>query len=127
MVNLSEVERLVFAYYVANGALELNMVGRFWPYGELVLVIEDKVQLATRKFGVKANLAGPKVARALLDVLLEHQAFSTVKSDLGSTMHQYQKDNYRKCITDLQAADPLIAKAQSTGPAYWEEAFAALA
>jgi hypothetical protein len=125
-MSLSELEEHVLAYYLENGAADLNMVGRFWPRGELVLVIEDKVQLATRKFGVRANLAGPKVARALLEILIERGAFSTVKGDHGSTMHQYQKDAYRTCIGELQASNPIIAKARAAGPGWWDEAFAAL-
>ena len=125
-MDLSELEQHVFAYYVENGAAQLEMVGRFWPYGELVLIVEDKVQLAVRKFGFKAQMASPKVARAFLDLLIERGGFSSAKSDLGATMHQYQAPQYRDCIQHLSAADPIILKARAAGPSYWEKAFARL-
>jgi hypothetical protein len=125
-MNLSGLEQHVFAYYVANAAEQLNMVPRYWPYGELKLLVEDKVQVAMRKFGLKAKMASPNVARVLLDLLIERDAFSTVKNEHGGTMHQYQSANYRSCVRDLQETDPVILKAKAAGPGYWDEAFAAL-
>ena len=125
-MNLSGLEQHVFAYYVANAAEQLNMVPRYWPYGELKLLLEDKVQVAVRKSRLKAKMASPNVARVLLDLLIERDAFSTVKNEHGGTMHQYQTANYRSCVRELQETDPVILKAKAAGPGYWEEAFAAL-
>jgi hypothetical protein len=125
-MNLSELEQHVFAYYVANGAQDFTMAGRFFPHGELVLMIADKVQVATRKFGRKVTMTTPKVARSFLDLLIEREAFSTVKNDFGGTMHQYQAKNYQDCIRELQETNPIILKAQAAGPEFWEEAFAEL-
>jgi hypothetical protein len=125
-MNLSDTEQLVFAYYLANGAQELNMVGRFWPYGELTMVIEDKVRVATRKFGMKAGSACPNVARAFLDQMIEREAFSTAKNKFGGTMHQYQPDAYAKCVKELQATNPIVQQAQAAGAGFWDDAFAAL-
>lgn len=125
-MDLSPLEQHVFAYFVANGAESFTMVPRWWPDGELVLVIEDKIRVATRKFGVKANMASPKVARALLDLLIERDAFSTKQGDFGSTMHQFQPDAYRASIEALQESDPIIVKAQAADPGFWEQAFADL-
>jgi hypothetical protein len=124
-MNLSETEELVFAYFVANGAQEFAMVGRFFPYGELVLVLEDKIRVATRKFGAKAGRAPSSVARAFLDLLIEQGAFSTVKNKFGGAMHQYQPDAYVKCLKDLRETNPIVVKAQAAGPGFWDEAFAA--
>ena len=123
-MDLSELEQHVLAYYLANGAENFTMVPRWWPYGELVLVIEDKVRVAVRKFGVKANMASAKVARALLDLLIEREAFTTKQSDLGSAMHQFQPDGYRAVINELQQGSPLFQQAQSAGPDFWQDAFA---
>lgn len=125
-MSLSDLEQHVFAYYVQNGAEQFAMVGRFWPYGELTLLIEDKIQVATRKFGSKATRASGNVARAFLDLLIEREAFSTKKNEYGGTMHQYQGPVYLGCVRDLQATDPIISKAQAASAGYWEEAFAAL-
>jgi hypothetical protein len=124
-MNLSDTEKLVFANYLANGAQELNMVGRFWPYGELTMVIEDKVRVAARKFGLKAASACGPVAKAYLDLLIERGAFSTTQNKFGGSMHQFQPDVYAKVLKDLQATDPTYLKAQAEGPAFWDAAFGA--
>lgn len=125
-MSFSDLEQHVFAYYVNGAADQLNMVGRYWPYGELVLIIEDKVQLSVRKFGPKAQMAAPKVARVFLDDMIARGAFSSEKSDLGGTMHQYQGPKYLARIEELRKTDPVIQKARAGGATYWDDTFAAL-
>jgi hypothetical protein len=124
-MSLSALEQHVFAYFVAEEAQNLNMVPRYWPYGELVLIIEDRIQLAVRKFGVKVEMTSKKVAHAFLDLLLERGGFSTTKDSL-STMHQFQTKPYQDCIKSLQETDPIIAKARAGGPTFWQDTFTAL-
>jgi hypothetical protein len=123
-MNLNATEELVFAYWLEHGAQDFAMVGRFFPYGELTLLIQDKVQVAVRRFGVKAIGASPGVARAFLDELIERGAFSTTKNKFGGSMHQYQPDAYKAALQALRAADPVVARAASGGPGFWDEAFA---
>lgn len=123
---MNEIEQHVFAYYLANGAQVLNMVGRFWPYGELTMMIEDKIRVDVRKFGTKAGGASLNAARALQDVLIERGAFSTTKNKFGGTMHQFQADVYPKVLKELQAENAVLQKAQGAGGGFWEEAFAAV-
>jgi len=125
-MSLSEMEQHVFAYFVANGAQDFSMVGRYFPYGELTLVIQDKIQVATRKFGGKASRASPNAARAFLDVLIEREAFSTKQNDYGGTMHQYQPKPYQDVIKDLQETNPIIRQAQAAGTDFWPNKFAEL-
>ena len=125
-MNLSELEQHVFAYYLANGAQELNMVGRFWPYGELIMVIADKVRVANRKFGMKATGAADTVAKAYLDLLIEREAYSTTKNKFGGSMHQFQPDVYAKVHKELLAENAIAQKAQAEGPEGWDKAFAAV-
>jgi hypothetical protein len=121
-MSLSDLEQKIFAYYLANGAADLTMAPRFWPYGELVLIVEDKISMATRKFGSKVTRASGNVARAFLDLLIDRAAFSTAENKLGK-MYRYDTANYLNCIKELQKTDPIVAKAQATGPGFWEEAF----
>ena len=51
-LNLSELQQYIFAYYLATGARDRDMTPRFWPYAELVEIIEDKIMLGVRKFGI---------------------------------------------------------------------------
>ena len=124
-MSLSQTEQLVFAYYLANGAQDFAMVGRFWPYGELVMVLEDKIRVATRKYGAKAGAAAPAVARAFLDLIIAREGFSTTKNKFGGSMHQYQPDTYPKLVKALQEADPIVQKAEAAGPGFWDDAFGA--
>jgi hypothetical protein len=113
-MSLSELEQHVFA-----------MAPKYSPYGELALIIEDRIVLGVRKFGMKAEFASRPAARAFLDLQLERGGFSTTKDDL-STMHQYQSEPYQTCVADLQASDPIIQKAKAGGATFWQDAFAAL-
>lgn len=119
-MNLSALEEHVLAYYLANAAEGLQMDPRFWPYGELVLIVEDKIQFATRQFGFKVAAAAPNVARAFLDLMIKRGGFSTAKNDYGSTMHQYQRQRYDASIRELRAVNPICMEANASGPEYWE-------
>ena len=124
-MGLSELEQHVFAYFAANGAQDLNMDPKFAPYGELALIFEDRIQLASRKFGFKVEMASRNVARAFLDMLIERGAVSTTKNSLGA-MHQLQNKNYQDCIKGLQETNPIVQKARAGGPTSWQDTFAAL-
>ena len=124
MAELSELEQHVLAYYVETAAQNLNMVGRFWPSGELVMVIGDKVQVATRKFGTKVSMSSAKVARAFGDDMIECGGFSTKQGDFGSTMHQFQADKYKECLAKMRESNPIVQRAQAGGADFWAEAFA---
>lgn len=125
-MSLNELEQHVYAYYVAHDAAQFTLTDRFFPHGELVLVIADKIQVATRKFGRQATSKSNIVAAALLDKLIASGAYSTKQNDFGGTMHQFQGDAYKAFLKAEQDSDPVIAKAQAGGTEFWEQAFAAL-
>ena len=50
-MSLTELEQHAYAYYVATDAAQFQAAPRFYPYGELTLILADKIQVATRKFG----------------------------------------------------------------------------
>jgi hypothetical protein len=125
-MDLSSTEQCVLAYWLTHGAQEFAMVGRFWPYGELTMLIEDKIRVAVRPFGSKAGAAAPGAARAFLDSMIAREGFSTVKNKFGGSMHQYQPDAYRSHLKALQDADPIVQKAKADGEGVWAEAFGAL-
>jgi hypothetical protein len=58
-MDLSPSEQHVLAYYLANGAQDFAMVGRFFPYGELVLVLQDKIQVAIASSGPRPTSPAP--------------------------------------------------------------------
>ncbi len=116
--NLSLLEAHVLAYYVQGVATTLDISGRFYPHGELVMIIADKMQVATRKFGRKAGNA-TRVAAAFVDHMIETGAWTTKQNDFGGTMHQFQGDIYRATLKAMQASDPVIA---TVGDG-WEAAF----
>jgi hypothetical protein len=125
-MSLNELEQHVYAYYVAGDAAQFSAAPRFYPYGELTLILADKIQVATRKFGRKATGKASTVAAALLDRLIEAGAYSTKKNDFGGSMHQFQVDAYRAFLKHEQDNDPIILQAKDAGPEFWEQAFARL-
>lgn len=127
-MSLSEIEQHAFAYYVSHGANDLTIAGRFYPYGELVLVIEDKVVVDNRKFGSKVTGKAKAAGQAFLDHMVEKLAFSTTQNKFGGQMHQFQGDAYKAALKGLQESDPIIVAAKASGneAEYWDQAFARL-
>lgn len=125
-MSLTELEQHIYAYYVAGDASLFSAAPRFYPYGELILVIADKVQVATRKFGTKVASKSRTVANALLDELIAAEAYSTKKNDFGGTMHQFQSEAYRAFLKQQQESNPIILEAKEAGPEFWEQTFASL-
>jgi hypothetical protein len=125
-MSLNSVEQAVFAYYVAGQANELNIAPRWYPYGELVLVIEDKISVAVRKFGSKARGSAKTVSKALLDLMIEKGGWATKHNEYGGSMHQFQPDVFKATLKELQASDPLIIAAQGKGAEFWADKFTEL-
>ena len=116
----------MIAYYVAGPANDLNIATRWYPYGELVLIIEDKFSIATRKFGPKVRGKAKIAAQRFLDAMIAKGAWETKTNDFGGQMHQFQADKFRAAVSELQASDPVLAKSRAEGSDYWEKAFAEL-
>lgn len=122
MTELTPLEAHVQAYYLSNAANTLDISGRFYPHGELVMIIADKMQVATRKFGRKAGAATRGAATAFVDHMIAAGAWTTKKNDFGGTMHQFQGEAYRAALKAMQASDPVLASVNDD----WDGAFAAL-
>ena len=126
-MSLADIEQAVFAYYLVSGAPDLTIAPRFYPYGELILIIDDKIQVATRKFGARVSRNTRSAATRFLDTMIAQEAFSTVKNEWGGTMHQFQGDAYKKTLKAFQDKDPIVQAAAAGGADFWQEHFAALA
>lgn len=116
----------MIAYYVAGPANDLTIATRWYPYGELVLIIEDKFSIATRKFGLKVRSQSKEAGKAFLDMMIDKGAWATKENEYGGRMHQFQDGVFKAAIKDMQASDPIIAAANAEGPEYWEKAFGEL-
>jgi hypothetical protein len=125
-MSLSEIEQTLFSHYVANGANDLVIAGRFYPYGELILIIEDKVKVGARKFGFKVTGKAKAAGTAFLDHMIAKGAWSTTQNDFGGTMHQFQTDAYKVALRELQASDAIVQQAAAGGETFWADTFAAL-
>ena len=126
MSDLSEIEQNIVAYWLDEQAAHFTMADRFYPYGELTLIWEDKIGVATRKFGPKVRKDAKSVATALIDRLIAAGVYSTKTNDFGGTMHNFKPDLFRAEVETAKASDPLIAKARAGGGGYWEALFAEL-
>jgi hypothetical protein len=125
-MTLSPLEMHVFAYYVGLVACDLSVAPRFYPHGELILIIEDKVAIATRKYGFKVKACAKAVANAFVDEMIAAGGWSSKTNDFGGTMHQFQAEAFKAALRDMTANNPLVAEAQAAGPGYWDTQFAAL-
>jgi len=112
----------MIAYYVAGPAADLSVAPRFYPYGELQLIFEDKVSVAVRKFGPKVRKHSKEAGKAFIDRMIEKGAWSTSQGEYGGSMHQFQADRFREVIRAQQDADPIIQNAKAD-PEYWDKAF----
>ena len=126
MSDLNTLQAHLFAYYAGGAAKDLSAAPRFYPHGELILIVSDKIQVAARKFGRKVVAAAKDVAAAYVDQMIAAGAWSTVKNDFGGTMHQFQEPAYKAALAAIVAADPIIAAAAAAGPDFWETTFAGL-
>ena len=125
-MSLSELEQNVFAYFLATAANDLNIATRWFPYGDLLLNIDDKFSIATRKFGIKVRSNTKPAAKAFLDHMIEKGGWETKHNEYGGTMHQFNANTFRNELKALQASNPIVQEAQGAGPDFWTEKFAAL-
>jgi hypothetical protein len=116
----------MIAYYVAGPANDVNVAPRWYPYGELTLILDDKFSIALRRFGPKVRGKSKLAATRFLDAMIEKGVWETKQNDFGGSMHQFQSDKFRAAIAEQQASDPIIAQAKAAGPDYWDKAFAEL-
>ncbi|MDG2004249.1 MAG: hypothetical protein P8J20_13045 [Novosphingobium sp.] len=123
---MTNLENHVFAFFVAEHADNFKIADRFFPYGDLILQWEDKINVATRKFGTRVRMKAKVSGTAFLDMLIEKGGYSTKTNDFGGTMHAFQLDEVRKIIAELKESDPIILKAKAGGPDFWTETFAEL-
>ena len=123
---MTDLESAVLAYYAADQAGHLTVAPRWYPHGELILIIDDKMQVAVRKFGRKVRGATRAAATTFLDHMIEKGGWSTTQNDFGGSMHQYQSDTYPKVLAELRAGSPLIQQAEAAGDGFWETKFAEL-
>ena len=125
-MSLSDLERTVNAYFLATAANDLSIATRWYPRGDLISIIEDKVSIAVRKFGIKARSAAKPVATAFVEHMIAKGGWESKDNEYGGSMHQFQADVFRRELKALQAADPLVQQAEGAGPEFWAEKFAAL-
>ena len=124
-MSLSPLEQTVFAYFLAGAANDINIAGRWFPKSDLQLIIEDKFQVAVRKFGFKAKAATKAPANHFVEHMIAKGGWVTKENDYGGTMHQWQMDAFRAELKALQAADPIVQEAAQGGENYWTDKFAA--
>ena len=125
-MSLSPLEQTVLAYYAATQASTLAPAPRWYPYGELILIVEDKVAVAARKFGFRVKACAKASGTAFLDAMIAKGAWTTKQNDFGGAMHQFQPDVYKTALEEFNAADPIVQKAADGGDTFWAETFAEL-
>lgn len=127
---MTKIVDLMIAYYAAGPAKDLNIATRWYPHGELILIVEDKFSIASRKFGSKVRSHSKEAATAFLDIMIAKGGWETKSNEYGGQMHQFQSDKFHTGLNELTANDaviaPIVSAAASEGPEYWENAFGEL-
>lgn len=123
---MSELDETVLAYFIAGPANDINIAGRFFPYSDLVLILEDKFAIATRKFGIKVKARSKAVATTFVDAMITKGGWSSKPNEFGGNMHQFQPDAFRAALKAMQANDPVVQASQGQAPEFWTDKFTAL-
>jgi hypothetical protein len=125
-MTLNPLEANILAFFLGGAAQELVIAGRYFPRGELNAIIDDKFQMATRRFGFKVKSKTKPAAIAFVDHMIETGAWSTKQQDFGGTMHQFQPDIFRRELKAMQDADLIVQEAKDGGETFWADRFAEL-
>ncbi len=124
--NLTPLEANILAFFVGGAAQDLVIAGRFFPRTEVVNNIDDKMQMATRRFGFKVKSKTRPAAVAFVDHMIEKGAWSTKAQDFGGTMHQFQPEVFRSELQAMADADPIVQEAKAASETFWTDRFAEL-
>ncbi|MDE2302587.1 MAG: hypothetical protein KGK11_08520 [Sphingomonadales bacterium] len=120
---MSELEQAVLAYFIGGAAQEFTMAGRWFPRSDLVLIIEDKIQIATRPFGIKVKAKAKAAAESFVADMIAKGGWASKPNDFGGAMHQFQPDIYRQEIKALAGGDPILREACAAGEGFWADRF----
>jgi hypothetical protein len=125
-MSLNPLEANILAFFIGGAAQDLVIAGRFFPRTEVVNNIDDKMQMAVRRFGFKVKSKTRPAAIAFVDHMIEVGAWSTKAQDFGGTMHQFQPDNFRRELNVMVDADPIAQEAKAGRETFWTDRFAEL-
>jgi hypothetical protein len=123
---MTDLEKTALAYFLAGPANDLVIAGRWYPRSEIGLIVEDKFQVALRKFGPKAKAAAKPASAEFVGHMIDQGGWSTKPNDFGGTMHQFQPDVFRATLKAMQAGDPIVQGSAAGGESYWADKFSAL-
>ncbi|MGC3980830.1 MAG: hypothetical protein QM808_06200 [Steroidobacteraceae bacterium] len=106
----------MIAYYVAGQAAELSVAPRFYPYGELQLIFEDKISLP-----FASSAEGAQALQGSRQGLHRPDARNGRLVDHGGRVRRlectrFQADRFRAVIREEQDANPIILRSQSRRP-----------
>ena len=122
---LSELAAHVIAYYTSGHGKELSVATRWYPHAELIMIIDDKMAVAVRKFGRKVARATREAATEFVDTMIAKGAWASQTNDFGGTMHQFQADVFARELAAFNASSPIV-QAAAADENYWADTFAAL-
>lgn len=125
-MSLTDLQAHVLAYYTTGHGKELSITQRWYPHAELVMIIDDKIAVAVRKFGRKAAKESRAAATHFVDTMIEKGVWTTQTNDFGGTMHQFQLGAYPAALAEFNAASPVVQAAAAGGETYWADKFAEL-
>jgi len=124
-MSLSPLQDAIVAYFIAGPANDINIATRWYPRGELLLIVDDKFQMAVRKFGIRVRGATKPAADAFLQAMIDKGGWETKPQEYAS-MHQFNQAAFKAALKDMKASNPLVAEAANGGEDFWKDQFASL-
>ena len=126
MNEITPLQSHILAHYTCGHGRELSITTRWYPHAELIMIIDDKMAVAARKFGRKVARGTRGAASTFVDMMIAKGAWTTQTNDFGGTMHQFQADVYARVLAQFNAESPIVQRAAAGSESYWADTFAAL-
>ena len=123
----AELEEYGFAWFLSAEALNISIDGRWHRRDDFVRMFADRLYFANQTFARQLGGRHLQIAARFVDTLIQKQAMTTSVDQWSVTMHNVDSSRYKAVVRDLIDSNTICQHAQSAGPGFWEERFAAMA
>jgi hypothetical protein len=124
VMNSSQLDDYVYAYFLSGPASTLNIDGRFRRREEFVQMFEDVFFYSTQGFGPPAAGRHSNLCTSLVNQLIEAGCLSTAHDKWSGASHQFDARRYAEFLKGQIESNLICQRAIKAGPQFWAEAFA---
>ena len=126
MMTLTKQEEYVLAFFLATEAKNIFINDKYYKRKEFVKTFEDRIFIATKKFG--EGIAGryPNVAARLIDALADAQGLLTINDKYSGESLKFNISRYKDAVQCLIEKNPTLKVEEEMTAKYWENLFGGL-